>query len=132
MKNTFRQLAWFIIVGCGAAATHWLVVVGTVSAFQTPPLLANIAGWLVAFIVSFTGHYQLTFRYQNAPLRRAVKRFFIVSALGFAINEAAYALLLHTTTMRYDTLLAIVLIAIAVFTFLFGRFWAFRSASVRQ
>ncbi|MBC7204060.1 MAG: GtrA family protein, partial [Pusillimonas sp.] len=105
MKNTLRQLAWFIAVGCGAAATHWLVVVALVSNLGTVPLVANVAGWLVAFVVSFTGHYQLTFRHQHAPLLRAIRRFFLVSALGFAVNEAGYALLLTTTTLRYDILL---------------------------
>jgi putative flippase GtrA len=132
MKNTLRQLAWFIAVGCGAAATHWLVVVALVSNLGTVPLVANVAGWLVAFVVSFTGHYQLTFRHQHAPLLRAIRRFFLVSALGFAVNEAGYALLLTTTTLRYDILLALILITIAFMTFILGRFWAFRATTDRR
>jgi hypothetical protein len=50
-----------------------------------------------------------------------------VSALGFCVNEASYAWLLHATTLRYDVLLAAILIAIAALTFILGRFWAFRS-----
>ena len=128
MKNTLKQLACFITVGCGSAATHWLVVVALVSALHIPPLFANILGWLVAFVVSFTGHYQLTFRHQHAPIWQAARRFFLVSALGFAINETSYAVLLTTTTIRYDILLAVILVAIAAMTFILGRFWAFRGA----
>ena len=87
---------------------------------------ANVVGWLVAFCVSFAGHYRLTFRHQRAPLLRAAGRFFMVSALGFAINEAAYAALLRLTTIRYDVLLALVLVGIAGMTFILGRYWAFR------
>ncbi|GAA0777239.1 hypothetical protein GCM10009108_12610 [Castellaniella ginsengisoli] len=90
------------------------------------PLAANVVGWLVAFGVSFAGHYRLTFRHQHAPLVRAASRFFLVSALGFAVNEAAYATLLHLTAIRYDVLLALVLIGIAGMTFILGRYWAFR------
>lgn len=132
MKNTLKQLACFIAVGCGAAATHWLVVVAVVSTLHAAPLIANILGWLVAFVVSFTGHYQLTFRHQHAPMWQAIRRFFLVSALGFAVNEASYALLLTTTTIRYDILLGLVLIAIAVMTFILGRFWAFRGAAQQK
>ena len=126
MRKILSQLSWFIAVGCAAAATHWLVVVAMVSLNSLAPLVANVIGWLVAFGVSFTGHYQLTFRHQHAPVLRAARRFFLVSAAGFSVNEASYAWLLHVTTIRYDVLLAAILIAIAVLTFILGRFWAFR------
>lgn len=80
----------------------------------------------MAFFVSFWGHYELTFKHQRAPLAKAARRFFAVSALGFSVNELAYAYLLHATPLRYDVLLALILIGIAVMTFVFGRFWAFR------
>jgi putative flippase GtrA len=125
-KKLYTQIGWFVIVGCAAAATHWAVAVACVAWAGLAPLLANVAGWLVAFGVSFTGHYRLTFRHQQAPLLQAALRFFLVSALGFAVNEAAYATLLHITPIRYDILLALVLIGIAGMTFILGRYWAFR------
>ncbi|MCI2809176.1 GtrA family protein [Eoetvoesiella caeni] len=126
MQNIIRQLGWFVAVGCAAAATHWLVVVATVNWLGLAPLLANVIGWLIAFVVSFAGHYQLTFRQQHAPLFKAARRFFAVSALGFGVNEVAYAWLLQATPLRYDVLLAIILIGMAFITFILGRFWAFR------
>jgi putative flippase GtrA len=126
LKKLAEQIGWFVIVGCAAAATHWAVAVAFVSMLGMPPLWANLVGWLVAFCVSFTGHYQLTFRLQHAPLARAARRFFAVSALGFAVNEAAYALLLRLTAIPYDILLALILVGIAGITFILGRFWAFR------
>lgn len=126
MQKIIRQLFWFVAVGCTAAATHWLVVVAVVDHVGLAPLLANLVGWLVAFGVSFWGHYQLTFKHQRAPLAQASVRFFAVSALGFSVNELAYAFLLRVTTLRYDLLLALILIGIAIMTFILGRFWAFR------
>ncbi|MBV6272942.1 GtrA family protein [Alcaligenaceae bacterium CGII-47] len=126
MKKLAEQIGWFVIVGCAAAATHWAFAVACVAFVGFSPLWANFIGWIIAFFVSFTGHYQLTFRHQRAPLAQAAWRFFTVSALGFAVNEAAYAVLLRLTPLRYDLLLALILIGIAGMTFILGRFWAFR------
>ena len=129
MRQVVHQVGWFVIVGAAASLTHWLVVVAIVAGFSAQPLIANIAGWLVAFTVSFSGHYHLTFRYQKASLRSAVTRFFIVSAIGFAINEASYAWLLHATALPYDVLLFLVLVGVAALTFVLSRLWAFRPAA---
>jgi putative flippase GtrA len=112
-------------VGCSAAAVHWLVVVALVSRLGWHPLLANPAGWLLAFSVSFAGHHLLSFRAHGAPLMQALRRFFLISAGGFGVNEAAYALLVRLSDQRYDLLLAAVLVAVAGLTYLLGRHWAF-------
>src|SRR5690554_37580 len=121
MPKLFKQISWFVATGCAAALTHWLVAVLCVRELGLAPLLANLAGWLVAFFVSFLGHYHFTFRHQRGPWARAAGRFFLVSALGFCINELAYAYLLHITAIRYDVLLAMILIGLAVLTFILGR-----------
>jgi putative flippase GtrA len=126
MKNLFRQIAWFVAVGCAAAATHWLCAVGCIAVFEVRPFLANFIGWLVAVVVSFSGHYFLTFRHQPKSLLPAVRRFLVVSASGFAINEFAFVFLLRVTRIPYYWLLAMILLAIAGMTFLLSRFWAFR------
>lgn len=126
MTNLLRQIGWFVATGCAAALTHWLTAILCVQGLGATPLLANFAGWLVAFCVSFLGHYHFTFRHQRGPWAHAARRFFLVSALGFAVNELAYAYLLHVTAIRYDWLLAMILVALAILTFILGRFWAFR------
>jgi putative flippase GtrA len=126
-----RRRAWFIVVGCGAAAVHWSVVVALVGRAGWHPLVANVLGWLVAFGVSFAGHHRLTFRGHGAPAHAAGLRFFVLSAGGFAINEAAYALLLHTAGLRYDVVLAVVLGAVALLTYWLSSHWAFLGRSQR-
>ena len=126
--STFVKLGWFVAVGCTAAAVHFGVVVALVSGLGLPPLAANVAGWLVAFVVSFLGQWQLTFRAHGAPWLQALRRFFLLSAAGFAINEASYAILLRWTPWRYDVLLAGVLVGVAVMTYLLGSRWAFRGS----
>lgn len=121
-----RRILTFIAVGCSAAAVHWGTVVALVQGFGAAPLAANVGGWLVAFLVSFTGQFAFTFRDQGAPVAQAARRFFALSFAGFATNELAYAVLLRWSPWRYDVLLAIVLVGVAVLTYLFSRRWAFQ------
>ncbi len=116
---------WFIAVGCSAAAVHFAVVLGLVGALGLHPLVANLMAWCVAFGVSFSGHRWLSFRAQAAPLLRSAWRFGAVSLGGLVLNEAAYAVLLHFTPLRYDLALVLVLVGVAVVTYLLGRHWAF-------
>lgn len=125
MGNIFRQLGWFVTVGCAAAATHWLSAVICIALLDIQPFLANFIGWSIAVVVSFFGHYFLTFRHQEKTLLPAIRRFLIISASGFAINEVAFVFLLKATSIPYYWLLAMILVAIAVLTFFFSRYWAF-------
>jgi len=126
MRALLQQISLFIAVGCAASATHWGVAVACVEGLGAAPLVANLIGWLAAFVVSFSGHYRLTFRHSHTPWTIAVRRFFFISAVGFIINESAYAWLLRVTAVSYDVLLALILIALAVGTFITSRLWAFR------
>ena len=129
MTPAQRRLAWFIAVGCVAAAVHFGVVVALVQRTGLSPLWANCAAWGVALGVSFAGHWRLSFADQQAPLGRAARRFVALSAAGFAVNETVYALLLRYSTAGYQAALAITLALVAVGTFLLSRHWAFRGSS---
>ena len=129
MSTFFHQISRFVVVGCAAAATHWAVAVACVAHLGLPPLVANVAGWLTAFVVSFAGHFRLTFHHADLAWKQAARRFFLVSASGFAVNECAYAWLLHASGMRYDLLLALILEAVAGLTFIASRWWAFRRSA---
>ena len=128
-----HQLPRFILVGCSAAATHLgivLLLVRLVAGMQ--PLVANVIAWFCAFWVSWAGHRFLTFA--AAPTETAgeghgqsLRRFFLVSAGAFALNEAAYAVLLQLG-LRYDLALVLVLVGVAAATFVASRHWAFAGA----
>ncbi|QKD46277.1 GtrA family protein [Alicycliphilus denitrificans] len=124
------RIGWFIVVGCAAAAVHWCVATSLVALAGWPPLRANVAGWLVALGVSFTGHHRLSFRGHGSSIGRAGLRFFAIAAGGFLVNESAYALLLRWTSFRYDVLLAAVLVGVAGVTYLLSRHWAFLRSPV--
>ncbi len=121
-----RQALCFIAVGSVAALMHWLIVVLLVSLCHWRPLHANVWGWLFAFVVSFSGHYGLTFRHLGGALGPSAARFFVVSALGFALNQLVYAALLHWTDGRaYALVLGAVLLLVAGATYVLSLRWAF-------
>lgn len=113
-------------VGVAAAATHLAVVVVLVEGAGLAPLLANVAGWGVAFGVSFIGHLRGTFSASGVGTWAALRRFLPLSLAGFLVNEAAYAGLLARSPAGYAPLLAAVLVGVAVLTFVLSRAWAFR------
>lgn len=116
----------FAVVGAIATATHFVVAVACVCSLAFDPQLANVAGFLVAFVVSFAGQWRWTFRQQAAPLAHALPWYFAVSVAAFAINAVAYHLLLAFAPIRYDVALAMVLAGVAVMTFVLSRRWVFR------
>ena len=121
----YIRIMQFIAVGCTAALTHIGVVILLVEHFKLPPLYANVLGWLIAFIVSFSGHYFGTFRDQKPTQLRAAIRFFVISLSGFLVNEISYAVLLQYTWIAYDYALTGILIGVAALTYWASRRWAF-------
>ena len=81
--------------------------------------------FLLAFQVSHLGHHRFTFSAAEAPVARSRRRFFLVALSSFLVNEVLYALLLRFTDLDYRVALAIVLVAVAVLTFVSARQWAF-------
>ena len=118
------QLARFGVVGVGAMAVHWLVVRLLVPA-GLAPLVANVLGFAIAFNVSYFGHRSWTFA-SDADHRSTFWRFLSVALISFALNEVMYFLLLRFTTLDYQLALGIVLVAVAVLTFVLSKTWAFR------
>lgn len=125
MKLT-TQLFRFGLVGCTALGIHLLTVMHLVSVWRLPPLMANIVGFLVAFQLSYWGHYKWTFHSDQMTHKRALFRFFATACLGFLLNESLYASILHATSLSYDTALFLTLLVTAGSTFLLSKAWAFR------
>ena len=121
------QLLQFVLVGGSAAATHLAVVGLLVSLGGMPPLRANVLAFLVAFVVSYTGHALLTFSAAQAKGWSVVARFFAVACLAFVANELLYYIALNWLHWHYFWSLAGVLVLVAVGTFVMSKFWAFKN-----
>ena len=140
---TSIQGIWFLAVGASAALVHFLVLVSIVKLTTITPVWANVCAFLVAFVVSFLGHFYLTFKSSvnengnnqpshanknsNRPLS-ALGKWFGSSALGFMANQGLFVLGLRSFGEQYYILIWLIVTAIiTVMTFALGKFWAFKS-----
>jgi len=120
-----RELFWFAVVGLSALVAHFLLVSLLLVPAGVPPLVANVLAYLLAFQLSYWGHRLKTFDAGHLPHSRTLPRFFAVASLSFLLNEALYFVLLRFTSLDYRIALLIVLLTVAVVTFVLSRIWAF-------
>ena len=121
---------WFVLVGASAALTHMTVFAFVV--FLAPtlwPEIANVAGFLVAFLVSFVGHRLLSFQDAGTGLMQSFLRFAATAVAGFVTNEAVFIVLFRV--LGLSTWLALIcgIVLSALQTFVLSRFWAFKRVS---
>jgi putative flippase GtrA len=121
----------FLGVGGLATVTHYLAVLCLVYLLTLHPEAANVIGFLVAFSVSFFGHWRWTFREQQARFHRALPAFAIVAVSMFLLNATLFHLLLEYTSIRFEFCLLIAQSLVLVLTFLVSKYWAF-SISVKS
>lgn len=92
------QMLRFGAVGLLATVVHFLVALGVGKMLGLSSILVmNIAGFLVALVISFLGHYHFTFS-SSELYSRAFLKFFAVALLcllasSLCIAMAGYALL---------------------------------------
>lgn len=124
MTAALRTGFWFGVVGAAAALTH-AAVFGLVKR-QLAPELANLAGFILAFLVSFCGHRWLSFSDAATGVRQSLGRFAATALLGFATNQALFVLLYRVLGWASWPALGVALVVAAGQTFVLSRFWAFR------
>ena len=119
------RLLRFGIVGGLAALVHLSVVMMLVEGVRLSPLRANVAGFALAFLVSYGGQRHFTFHDGGSPHRQALPRFLLVTIAGWLLNQGLFALLLACTPLPYALALGLVLALVASLTFLLGKYWVF-------
>lgn len=117
---------WFGVVGALAALTHYVMAV-VLEHQGASAHVANVSGFLSAFPVSYFGHRFFSFASQNASHGQALPKFFLVAVSGFVANHLMLLALLKFTPLPFWLALALVMVVVAVSTYLLSRFWAFKS-----
>lgn len=129
--SALRQPLLFALVGALAALCHFTLLNFGVTRLNLAPWLANIVGFGGAFLVSFYGHYRLTFasekHVQAALPLYALLRWAAVAVGGFLGNQALYVALLGLWGNGYFRIAWLVAtLIVAALSFLLGKLWAFR------
>ncbi len=123
LKQLLPQLLRFGIIGLLATATHAAIYGYAVSRTAIPPLTANPAAFVVAFVISFLGHRYWTFAEQEPE--RALPKFLATALLGFASNQfITWLVVEHLHKPPLAVLYGIFLVT-PVLVFVFSKYWAF-------
>jgi putative flippase GtrA len=126
-----RQLSRFGLVGLVATAVHLTIFSLLINVADLWPSIANLAGFLIAFCVSFAGQANWTFPSSEAsPLERSRRfmRYIAVSLVGFLLNALTVFVVMSVGGYSYLHALPIMSIGVPTILFLLNRYWAFSDA----
>jgi putative flippase GtrA len=126
LMATFWQLARFGVIGVLAAITHYLIAI-SLTQQQIAPAWANLVAFVIAFWVSYFGHRYFSFDVGDVSHQQTLPRFILVAVFGFIFNETLLLSMLHYTSISMDIGLPFIIILTAVLTFIFSRFFAFKT-----
>jgi putative flippase GtrA len=89
-------------------------------------MVVGATAFVIAFVVSFMGHFGYSFPDRTADPRRALIRFAAVACGGFAVNETMLAVLIGSDLVAQIPALVLATGTSAVLTYFASRNWAFR------
>jgi putative flippase GtrA len=115
----------FGLVGIVATTVHIVVVWLVLTQTGLTPILANTLAFAIAFGISFLGNYVWTFRSPGSP-RRAMFRFFLISASAFLVNTLILTFLVQGGWFSSTVSATISASAVPVISFSASRFWGFK------
>ncbi len=121
---TFLRLFRFGMVGLLATATHAAILWALVETVQMRPSIATVIGFLVAFNVSYFGHYYFTFRSTESH-RRALPGFAATATAGAVLNWLIFVIGADVLTWNYWIAFGISIVTVPIFVFFVSRRVAF-------
>lgn len=124
------QAGRFAIVGLAATATHVAIFFLLVSERGWGVWSGNVAGFTLAFAVSFAGHNRWTFRDPSATrrdVRRRFARFVLVALIGLGLNLAVSHAAIHGFGLSAGAAAILMATLVPGLLFLLNRQWAFRA-----
>ena len=113
----------FGVVGVAATIVHLSVALIAQSRLHHP-LLANLIGFLVAFVISYLGHAMWSFKIATG-WRRAAVRFFVVAGSGFLFSNLILTACVSSGLLPPAVALMVSIGVIPVCNYAAARLWAF-------
>ncbi len=126
---TLKQLLSFGLVGVGATITHACVFHLLYEYGHQHQLVANIVGFLIAFMVSYLGQFHWTFKQEALALTnksRAFLRFFKTALIGLTINLIWAGIIIDALSLHHYIYLFFLTFITPLVIFLLNKFWVFR------
>lgn len=120
-----RRIARFGIVGVAATLTHMAVANTALRLLTASPYAASAMGFMVAFGVSYLGHYHFTFAGEGAH-GKSLPRFFLVALSGFLASLVVLRGIAGYGGVPQAVSLTLSILVIPGLSYLAARAWAFR------
>lgn len=119
-----QQVLKFGGVGVMATLVHVISALAARSFLQVDVQQANLIGFVLAFVVSYTGHARVTF---NAPMRsgQQLSRFMLVAIMGFAASSAVVWVVTGPIGFSFPAAMAAVAVIVPAISFVSMRMWVF-------
>ena len=136
--ETFRQIFKFGAVGITATSAHALIFISTLRLLGWPEQISNLAAFIIAFAISWTGNYFWTFRtdgWQTSGWQtggwqtggwQTVPRFVAVALSGYLLNALFVFIIITKLGWPDFYVLPLMLLITPIMTFLLARYWAFK------
>ncbi|AZL59488.1 GtrA family protein [Tabrizicola piscis] len=123
----FVQVIKFGGVGILATLVHVFTALAARSLLHVEVQQANLIGFALAFVVSYTGHARVTF---NAPMRsgQQIYRFALVALTGFAASSATVWAVTGPMGLSFPVAMAAVAVIVPAISFVAMRMWVFTAA----
>lgn len=125
-KQVVQQLIRFVIVG-GLSTVVYAGVYWPLATYVIPPVLASVAGFLVAVVFGYIFHSRWSFQGHGAEENAALKvKFFVVQSVGMLMN-AGFTWVLTGPWVHGPTWWPLVpaVLVTPFATFALNRFWVF-------
>jgi len=111
-------------VGIVATLTYVVVTTALIELLAASIMTATVIGNLTAILVSYFGHLHVTF--QVPPYHRIfLPRFLFTAAVGMLINVGIAWLFSVVFAIPYQAIIAIVLVALPLASYLVSRYWIY-------
>ena len=114
----------YILVGILNTSCYILITILLVDLFDTNPILGSIIGFIIAMTLAFSLNRNWTFN-SNTSLARSLRRYFLISLCGIAINTLIIYIVVNVCNGLYYFGLFLTIIAIPTVNYLFIKKWAF-------
>lgn len=126
-RPTAAQILRFGIVGVANTGVHFVLYVILTTFAHVHYLVANPIAFTIATMNSFYFNRRWTFRNADPAWRRQLVKFFIITTIGFGMNEGILYLLVSQGRMTKLPAEAVAIAVVLIWNYLANKWWTFRT-----
>jgi len=127
-KNTLKQFVIFTAIGGIGTVGQYLTLIALVETAILAAVPASIIGFIVGAVINYFLNYRFTFNSTKSH-KEAMSKFFIVAALGAAINTALMYFEIHALHMYYLLAQLVATGIVLLWNFTANKLWTFRAST---